>query len=99
MPKDVTVLVCRKCSGRKPLVAYLREHTEATVKEVGCQKICTQPVAAVRIDGTLTWFGGLKGGKRRKAFGALVVAADGSRPKLPKVLRQAAAVGRKRSGR
>jgi hypothetical protein len=90
-----TIYVCRKCKHSKGLQKALERGTGATVKLVGCQDVCTQPVAGTRVDGCLQWFGGLDGPKRQRAFIDLV--NDGGDRPLSPVL--AKARSRKRAGK
>jgi hypothetical protein len=90
-----TIYVCRKCKHSKELQDALARKTDATLKLVGCQDVCKQPVAGTRVDGCLEWFGGLDQSKRRRALIDLV--NDGSRGPVPAVL--AKATSKKRSGK
>jgi hypothetical protein len=67
-----TIYVCRKCKHSKGLQKALERGTDATVKLVGCQDVCEQPVAGTRVDGCLQWFGGLDREKRQRAMIDLV---------------------------
>ena len=82
-----TIYVCRKCKHSEDLQAALARKTDATVKLVGCQDVCKQPVAGTRVDGCLQWFGGLDRPKRRRAIIDLV--NDGGRGPVPVVLAKA----------
>ncbi|MEW6476737.1 MAG: hypothetical protein AB1679_31160 [Actinomycetota bacterium] len=73
----------------------LERGTDATVKLVGCQDVCTQPVAGTRVDGGIQWFGGLDRPKRQRALIDLV--NDGGEGPVPKAL--AKAHSRKRAGK
>jgi len=90
-----TIYVCRKCKHSKELQSALDRKTDATVKLVGCQGVCHQPVAGLRVDGTLQWFEGLDRAKRQRAIIELVNA--GGRGPVPDVL--AKARSKKRSGK
>jgi hypothetical protein len=90
-----TIYVCRKCKHSKELQDALARKTDATLKLVGCQDVCKQPVAGTRVDGCLEWFGGLDQSKRRRALIDLV--NDGSRGPVPAVLAKASS--RKRAGK
>ncbi len=79
-----TIYVCRKCKHSKGLQNALERGTDATLKLVGCQDVCKQPVAGTRVDGDLQWFGGLDQSKRQKALIELV--NGGSTGRLPAVL-------------
>jgi len=82
-----TIYVCRKCKHSKGLQKALERGTDATVKLVGCQDVCEQPLAGTRVDGCLEWFGGLDRPERQRA---LVNLLNDSRPKgIPKVLDKA----------
>jgi len=67
-----TLYVCRKCKHSASLQKALEQRTDATVKLVGCQDVCQQPVAGTRVDGSFCWFGGLDGAKRQRALIDLV---------------------------
>ena len=90
-----TIYVCRKCKHSKELQTALGRETDATVKLVGCQDVCTQPVAGTRVDGCLEWFGGLDQKKRQRALIDLV--NEGGRGPVPVVL--AKARSKKRAGK
>jgi hypothetical protein len=90
-----TIYVCRKCKHSKALQTALERGTDATVKLVGCQDVCQQPVAGTRVDGSPQWFGGLDRPKRQKALINLV--NDGGDGPLPEVLVKARS--RKRAGK
>ncbi len=90
-----TIYVCRKCKHSKALQNALERKTDATVKLVGCQDVCEQPLAGTRVDGGLQWFGGLDQPKRQRALIDLV--NDGGRGPLPEVL--AKARSKKRAGK
>jgi hypothetical protein len=90
-----TIYVCRKCKHSKALQCALERRTDATVKLVGCQDVCQQPVAGTRVDGSLQWFGGLDRPKRQRAVIDLV--NGGGRGPLPEVL--AKARSKKRAGK
>lgn len=76
-----TVFVCRECDGHGPLGRFLRRNTNATVRPVGCQDVCQEPVCGLRIGGSLEWFGGMDKPKRQKALAKLVT--DARRTRLP----------------
>ena len=90
-----TIYVCRKCKHSKELQDALARKTDATVKLVGCQDVCEQPVAGTRVDGRLEWFGGLDRGKCQRALIDLV--NDGGRGPVPVVLSKARS--KKRAGK
>lgn len=90
-----TIYVCRKCKHSKELQDALTRKTDATLKLVGCQEVCKQPVAGTRVEGCLQWFGGLDQSKRRRALIDLV--NDGWRGPVPAVL--AKARSKKRAGK
>jgi hypothetical protein len=79
-----TIYVCRKCKHSNALQNAFGRGTDATVKLVGCQDVCKQPVAGTRIDGCLQWFGGLDQPKRQKALIEVVNGRGNGR--LPDVL-------------
>jgi hypothetical protein len=90
-----TVYVCRKCKHSKDLQKAIERGSDATVKLVGCQDICQQPVAGTRVGDRLEWFGGLD---KRKRQAALVELLNDQRPRrIPKTLDKARAP--KRSGK
>ena len=90
-----TIYVCRKCKHSKELQGALERKTDATVKLVGCQDVCHQPVAGTRVDGSLQWFEGLDRAKRQRALIELVNA--GGRGPVPDDL--AKALSKKRAGK
>jgi hypothetical protein len=90
-----TIYVCRKCKHSKALQCALERKTDATVKLVGCQDVCQQPVAGTRVADLLQWFGGLDRPKRQRALIDLV--NDGGRGPVPDVL--AKARSKKRAGK
>ena len=90
-----TIYVCSKCKHSKALQCALKRKTDATVKLVGCQDVCEQPVAGTRVDGSLQWFGGLDRPKRQRAV--IDLLNDGGRGPLPDVL--AKARSKKRAGK
>jgi len=63
-----TIYVCRKCKHSKCLQKAVERGSDATVRLVGCQDVCEQPVAGTRVDGRLEWFGGLDKAKRQQAI-------------------------------
>jgi hypothetical protein len=67
-----TIYVCRKCKHSKGLQKALEKGTDATIRLVGCQDVCEQPVAGTRVEGCLQWFGGLDRPKRQQALIDLV---------------------------
>jgi hypothetical protein len=90
-----TIYVCRKCKHAKGLQKALEKGTDATIKLVGCQDVCTQPVAGTRVDGSLQWFGGLDAPKRQRALIDLV--NDGGQGPMSPLLTKARS--RKRAGK
>jgi hypothetical protein len=90
-----TIYVCRECKHSAGLQKAMARGTDATVKLVGCQDVCKEPVAGTRVDGCLQWFGGLDDTKRQRALIDLVNGRDGGR--LPDVLQKARS--RKRAGK
>ena len=90
-----TIYVCRKCKHSKGLQKALEQGTDASVKLVGCQDVCEQPLAGTRVDGCLQWFGGLDKPKRQRALIDLV--NDGGEGPVPAVLSKARS--RKRAGK
>ncbi|HYH48228.1 MAG TPA: hypothetical protein VEG38_01645 [Acidimicrobiia bacterium] len=90
-----TIYVCRKCKHSKCLRKELERKTGATIKLIGCQDVCKQPVAGTRVDGRLQWFGGLDRPKRQRALIDLV--NDGGEGPVPVVLAKARST--KRAGK
>ncbi len=90
-----TIYVCRKCKHSKELQAALARKTDATIKLVGCQDVCEQPVAGTRVDGCLQWFGGLDRPKRQRAV--INLLNDGGRGPIPDALVKARS--KKRAGK
>jgi hypothetical protein len=90
-----TIYVCRKCKHSKDLQKALERGTDASIRLVGCQDVCEQPVAGTRVDGCLQWFGGLDKAKRQRALIDLV--KDGGDGPVPDVL--AKTRSRKRAGK
>ena len=91
-----TIYVCRKCKHSKALQSALGKGTDASIKLIGCQDVCKQPVAGTRAEGCLQWFGGLDSGKRQRALIDLVNGqTDG---KVPAVLVKARS-GKKKAGK
>jgi len=90
-----TIYVCRKCKHSKGLQKALEKGTDATVRLVGCQDVCSQPLAGTRVEGSLQWFGGLDRPKRQRAFIDLV-NHGGNDPVSPVL---AKARSRKRAGK
>ncbi len=90
-----TIYVCRKCKHSKGLHTALERETDASIKLVGCQDVCHQPVAGTRVEGRLQWFEGLDNAKRQRALIDLV--NDGGRGPLPNALVKARS--KKRAGK
>jgi hypothetical protein len=89
-----TIYVCRKCKHSKGLQKAIAQGSDATVKLVGCQDVCEQPVAGTRVDGCLQWFGGLDKAKRQRALMDLL---NDQPKKIPDTLEKARAA--KRAGK
>lgn len=89
-----TIYVCRECKHSKALHKAVARETDATVKLVGCQDVCQQPVAGTRVDGRLEWFGGLDAAKRQRA---LIGLLNDEPKKIPDALVKARVA--KRSGK
>lgn len=79
-----TVYVCRKCKHSKSLQKAIERGSDATVKLVGCQDVCKEPVAGTRVGGRLEWFGGLDKAKREAAL--LELLNDDPPRRVPKAL-------------
>lgn len=62
MPKT-KVYVCKKCKRHQCVEDALTKSAAKTVL-VGCQKICSGPVAGIRVDGQMEWFDRIDTGKR-----------------------------------
>ena len=90
-----TIYVCRKCKYSKCLQKELARNTDATIKLIGCQDVCKQPVAGTRVDGRLEWFGGLDRPRRQRALIDLV--NEGGEGPVPAVLAKARSA--KRAGK
>ena len=90
-----TVYVCKKCDGHKRVEKFLRSETNASLKFVGCQDVCKDPVAGLDVNGRLEWFTQLDDSKRLGALARLI--ADRGRGGLPAALEKARS--RSRSGR
>jgi hypothetical protein len=66
---------CRKRkSDRKKLRGAVAE--VATVVPVRCQKVCKGPVVGLEVDGTMQWFGKVRGKAARNALAVLVQTGD-----------------------
>lgn len=89
-----TLYVCRKCKHSKSLQKAVERETDATVRLVGCQDVCQQPVAGTRVDGRLEWFGGLDRAKRERA---LIDLLNNAPRRVPDALEKARVA--KRSGK
>jgi hypothetical protein len=74
---------------------FLRAETAASLRCVGCQKVCKQPVAGLAVNGRLEWFTRLDEPKRLTAMAKLV--ANHGRGELPAALEKSRS--RERSGR
>jgi len=84
---NVIAYVCRKCGGGRRLGAHVEERTDASVRLVGCQKICTDHVVGVgHPDAGIVWFERVDSKPRRRALREYV--ADGPNVPLPKPLRR-----------
>lgn len=68
------MMVCSECKGSKPLVRYLREES-IPVRTLGCQKICTEPVAGCVVRGRIEWFSGIRTKKQYRALAELARGA------------------------
>lgn len=82
---------CKRAKGaRRRLINKVDGH--ARVVAVGCQDLCSAPVAGCQVDGQLEWFRRLDSKKSRRALVALL---KGARIKSSLAKRRA----KKRSGR
>jgi len=88
-----TLYVCRKCKHSKALQNAIERGTDATVKLIGCQDVCKQPVAGTKAEGCMQWFGGLDQPKRQRALIDLVNGRTDGR--VPEVLVKARSSKRK----
>jgi hypothetical protein len=61
--RKTKVFVCKKCK-RHHCVEDALVKSDAKVVLVGCQKICSGPVAGLSVDGRMEWFDRLDTGKR-----------------------------------
>lgn len=68
---------CRKRSDDTEKLQSLLEGAGLTCKRVGCQKICKGPVVGFTVDGTLEWFGKVRGKSGRDALLRFVDRGDG----------------------
>ncbi len=57
------VFVCKKCK-RHACIEDALAKANAKVVLVGCQKICSAPVAGLSLDGQMEWFDRLDTGRR-----------------------------------
>jgi hypothetical protein len=57
------VFVCKKCKRVDCLLGVL-EKSDAKVVLVGCQKICSGPVAGLQVSGRMEWFSRIDTPKR-----------------------------------
>jgi hypothetical protein len=81
------VYVCRKCARDRKLAADLAKRTDADVRLVGCQKICSHDVVGVRRPGgELTWFEKIDSKPRRKLLRRF--ASEAPTDRAPKPLRR-----------
>lgn len=84
-PQDCPlVLVCRKCDHHEQVIDFLSTRTRAAVRTVRCQKVCEGPVAGIKVDGKMQWFGKMAKAKHLKAFALLAAQRPPSR--VPAVL-------------
>ena len=84
---SAVVYVCRKCEHGRKLGADLEERTDATVRMVGCQKVCSHDVVGVRHRGAeLTWFEKIDSKARRKLLRRFV--STDATIRIPKPLRR-----------
>jgi hypothetical protein len=90
-----TVFVCRECKHHGRVEKFLREHSNAHVRLVGCQKVCEEPAAGLRLNGRMEWFGRLDSPARLKALAGLVGVSG--KHHLPEALEKVRSS--KRSGR
>lgn len=75
-----SVFLCKECKGSGTLAKFLHQRTDASIKTVGCQDVCKEPVCGLRVNGRLEWFGGLDKPKRQKALAALLAHPNGGVP-------------------
>jgi hypothetical protein len=87
------VFVCKKCKRHQCIESALVK-ADAKVVLVGCQKICSAPVAGLCVDGEMEWFDRLDTGKRLAGLRKLA-----NHPKDPPVKALRRRLVSKRSGR
>ena len=90
-----TVFVCRECKHHGRVEKYLRQHCDAQIRLVGCQKVCQEPAAGLRVNGRMEWFGPLDSPPPLKALADLAGASG--KAHLPPALQKLRSS--KRSGR
>jgi hypothetical protein len=86
-----TVVVCKKCKNHDCVVDFLKEHTNAKVKLVKCQKICSGSVAGLEVAGRMEWFEHVNKPKPLVALSRILGSKKrrpSSRRDLPKVLQK-----------
>jgi hypothetical protein len=86
-----TVFVCRECKHHRAVERFLDRETDVSVRTVGCQKVCQEPVCGLRIDGKIEWFGGLDKPKRQQALARFIDSSKRSVANLPGPLAEARA--------
>ena len=90
-----TVFVCRECKHHGRVEKFLREHSNARVRLVGCQKVCEEPAAGLRLNGRMEWFGRLDSPARLKALaGLLALSGKDHRPEALEQVRSSQRSGR-----
>jgi hypothetical protein len=75
-----SVFVCRECKHHGRVEKFLRENSDAKVRLVGCQKVCQEPAAGLRVNGRMEWFGRLDSPGALKALAGLVGASGKVHP-------------------
>ena len=85
MPGTAYLCEGKDCRKRSPETAALRELLEdagLSCELVRCQKICKAPVVGLTINGTVQWFGKVRGKSGRKALRRFLRTGDGPLRKL-----------------
>ena len=73
---------CRKRAGDTEALRELLEEAGLQCETVRCQKLCKGAVVGLTVDGTLQWFGKLRGKEGRKALRRFLRKGDGPLWKL-----------------
>ena len=73
---------CRKRAKDNDALRELLEDAGLSCEQVRCQKICKAPVVGLIIDGSVQWFGKVRGKAGRKALHRFLRTGDGPLRKL-----------------